>query len=54
MKNINFLFFITLITLYSCTKQEFVKKDFALDIESVANNGSIQAQSEMEPNELLV
>ena len=54
MKNINFLFFITLITLYSCTKQEFVKKDFALDIESVANNGSLQAQSEMEPNELLV
>ena len=54
MKNINFLFFITLITLYSCTKQEFVKKDFTLDIESVANNGSLQSQSEMEPNELLV
>lgn len=54
MKKINFLLFTILITLYSCTKEEFIKKDLRLDIESAANNASINSQAEMEPNEFLV
>jgi subtilisin family serine protease len=54
MKNINFSIFILLLTLYSCKKEEFIKKDFTLDLESAANNANIQSQAEMEPNELLI
>lgn len=54
MKNINFSIFILLLTLYSCKKEEFIKKDFTLDLESAANNANFQSQSEMEPNELLI
>ena len=55
MKNINLPLFAILLTLYSCTKEEeFIKKDLRIDIESAANNASISAQAEMEPNELLV
>jgi hypothetical protein len=54
MKNINISLFALILTLYSCTKEEFIKKDFTLDLESAANNASISSQAEMEPNELLV
>ena len=54
MKNINFSIFILLLTLYSCKKEEFIKKDFTLDLESAANNANFQSQAEMELNELLI